>query len=891
MIRNGNPDKPIKLADMTPIAVAVDVEGKLWILDKKKYRVIKLDVNGKIISSFGSAGDGDGQFVSPTDLLISSSGRIYVADKGSNSVQIFDSDGKFLSAIRKLDNPTSIAVDAQENLYILESAANAVSIYSAQGGLIGNFGKVKGEGALLKPVALMATLDEIFALDGDRVKVYSHKGEYIRSFGAKGTRLGDLDEPVAMAKKDDISFFIAERSNKRIQTFVTQYKPVAPQRMVSKSEIHSIELNWETLPYSYIKQYLVYRSKEEHAGFVRVGTTISNQFIDRGLEADGSYFYRIAAETTSGYEGATSALVNGISKRYTPPVLAGVDVVATPVELKLKWKAVESEFVNSYIVYQKDINKEGNTFTKVGETITPEFTKDSLTPNTKYTYYVAVHSSDGTESEKLEVNATTLPYIKAPLEIEVLSLRPIFANTYKRYEKNGVGTIKLTNNTQKTIDGITLSFLLKDFMDFGTETKIGKLLSGQSTEVKLKAIFNNNILDVTADISAQATLEANYNEGRKRQSYSKVLAVSLYEKHKLLWDEPDRYASFITPDDPPLMSFSRSIVTQYPEIKDEVQLASIVFNALGVYGLTYVQDPKSSYQITSGKKDMVDNIQFPRETLERKSGDCDDLVALYVAALESQGIATRVIEVPEHMFMMFSTGVKAEKDAYTMDNMYVIYDDTLWIPVETTVVGSSFVKAWKLGAANYYKWKDNGLVIQDISQAWQDYKPASLAESKWKPDEVSKESIDKKFPNEFVLMLKIIAQTKMRHYRQHIDKDPKDVDSHLQIGIILAKLGERQEAMKYFDKVISLQPDNAEALNNRGNLFMIDGKYTDAKKAYIDAAKASPDDLYILINLVKALKALNEIKEAKKAFAGALRLDPGIKKKYKALSLELSNKL
>jgi len=428
-------------------------------------------------------------------------------------------------------------------------------------------------------------------------------------------------------------------------------------------------------------------------------------------------------------------------------------------------------------------------------------------------------------------------------------------------------------------------------MDFATEARLEKLPSGKSVEVKLKAVFNNNILNVTEDTSVQTMLEASYFDSGKRESFSKNSTVSLYEKHKLLWSEPERYASFITPKDPPLISFVRAIVTQYPDTKDEVQLAATLFNAFGVYGLTYIQNPNDPYQAKSGNTNMVDYVQFPRETLERKSGDCVDMVGVYVAALESLGIATRVIEVPDHLLMMFSTGVKAEEDAYTMDDMYVIYDDMLWIPVETTVVGSSFVKAWETGAANYYKWKGKGLELLDVSQAWQTYKPASLPESKWKSGDIGKENIDKKFPNEFSAMLKISSQIKTRHYRQAIEKNPADADAHLQIGIILSKLGDRQEAMKYFDKVVSLQPGNAAALNNRGNLYMIEDKYAEAEKAYRDASKAAPDDPYIWINLTKAHKALNEIKEAKEAFAKAQTLDPNIKKKYKALSLELSNTL
>ena len=888
VISNGKDGKPIKLADVKPVAIGVDASGAPWVLDKKKNRVIKLDTaSGKIIASFGSEGSGDGQFDTPADLAISASGKIYVADKGNGSVQIFDSEGKFLSAVRKLDNPVNIAVDKLDNLYVSGSTNNVISTYSSKGELLVSFGKdIDGApGNLLKPSGLMATADEVFVLDGNRVKVFSQKGEYKRSFGARGARPGELDEPVAIARKDDISIFIAERSNKRIQTFVTQYKPAAPLQFVAKGGLHTIELGWDASPFAYVKQYQIYRSKDEHAGFVRVGTSSTNQYIDRGLEADGKYFYYVSAEARSGYEGATGAMASGTSQRYTPPKLTAVDVAATPWQIKMTWKPVESEFVNAYIVYQKA----GDAFTKITETLTPEFSKDQLTPNTKYTYYVVAHSSDGTESEKFEVTATTLPFSKAPLEIEVLNLRPVFSNSYKLYEQDGVGTVRLTNNTDKDMDEVTLSFLLKDFMDFSTESKIEKLPSGKSAEVKLKAVFNNNILNVTEDSSVQAMLEASYFDSGKRVSYSKNSTVSVYEKHKLLWSEPDRYASFITPKDPPLMSFVRAIVTQYPDTKDEVQLAAVLFNALGTYGLTYIQNPNDPYQVKSGNTNMVDYVQFPRETLERKSGDCVDLVGVYVASLEGMGVSTRVIEVPDHLLMMFSTGVKAEPDGYNMDDMYVVYDDMLWIPVETTVVGNSFVKAWETGAANYYKWKGNGLEILDVSRAWQTYKPASLPETKSPAVDVSKDSIDKKFPNEFSSVLKISAQTKTRHYRQILEKEANNVDAHLQIGIILAKLGDRSEAMKYFDKVISLQPENAAALNNRGNLFMIDDKFAEAQKAYNEAAKFSPGDPYIWINLAKSHMAVKEIKAAKEAFAKAQALDSGIKKKYKALSLELSN--
>ena len=148
-------------------------------------------------------------------------------------------------------------------------------------------------------------------------------------------------------------------------------------------------------------------------------------------------------------------------------------------------------------------------------------------------------------------------------------------------------------------------------------------------------------------------IEASYFENGKRVSYSKNPTVNVYDKHRLTWDVRERYATFITPKDQPVMNFARSIATQYKESRDEIQRAAMLFDALGVYGLTYIPDPSNPYQVSSGKVNTVDYVQFPRETLERKSGDCDDLVAFYSAALESMGIDTRVLEVPGHMLMMF----------------------------------------------------------------------------------------------------------------------------------------------------------------------------------------------------------------------------------------------
>jgi tetratricopeptide (TPR) repeat protein len=892
-IQNGALAGDIKVKDVVPVAVAADKSGALWALDKNNMRVIKLDESGAILASIGSKGGNKGQLDDPTDMAIASNGDIYIADRGNNWVQAFSSDGGFVKAITKsagaiLDEPVAIAFDPQDNLYVLDKGRTVISVFSAKGEALLEFGKVQGGAAdLTKPVALMATADEVFVLDSNQVKVFDHQGKYQRSFSAKGSAPGELDEPLAITAKDGTTFFIAERGNKRVQTFVTLHKPAAPEQPLAQGAVHSVELRWAASALPYIKQYQIYRSSSADAGFVRIGSSQDNQYVDRGLAGEEQYHYRIAAETHYGFEGATSVAVQGIAQKFVPPVLENVQVDTTPWQIKMSWQPVDRQYLSAYLIYEK----EGDVFNKIGEATEAEYTKTSLKPDSKYTFYISTRSTDGVESAKFAVSATTLPFNKAPLEIEVLKLRDIFSNTYKLYEEDGVGLIKLSNNTDKTMNNIKVSFVLKHVMDFPTEIKIEQILPGKSEEISLKAVFNNSILTISEDSSVQALIEASYYENGAQVVYGKNSTVKVYDKHRLTWDERGRYAAFITPKDPPIINFVRSVATQFPEAKDQAQMAAVVFDALGVAGLTYLADPANPYQVTSGKTDVVDYIQYPRETLRRKSGDCDDLVAIYTAALESLGIYTLVVEVPGHMFMMFSTGIDADADGYTNSDLYVIHKGKLWIPIETTIVGSSFVKAWELGAANYYKWKDKGLTVLDVHESWNVYKPATLPDSTQHPVEVSVKQIEKKFPGDLLSVLKISSQTTIRNYMQAIEKNPGDMDAHLQAAIVLARLGDRSEAMKYFDKIIAAEPKNAAALNNRGNILMIEGDHPAAQRNYQAAILSNPEDAEIWVNLAKSYKAENNMKKAKESFARAQKLDASIRNKYKALAMELLNAL
>jgi Flp pilus assembly protein TadD len=70
----------------------------------------------------------------------------------------------------------------------------------------------------------------------------------------------------------------------------------------------------------------------------------------------------------------------------------------------------------------------------------------------------------------------------------------------------------------------------------------------------------------------------------------------------------------------------------------------------------------------------------------------------------------------------------------------------------------------------------------------------------------------------------------------------------VQFGINAARRGLWNEARFRFEKAVSLDPDNAEALNNLAISLEQQGAFERAREAYEKALKLKPDSVYIQQN-------------------------------------------
>ena len=65
---------------------------------------------------------GPGEFDAPHSLAMDSAGRLFVADRGNNRIQIFDQDGKYLTEWKQFGGPSGLFIDKNDMLYVADNS-------------------------------------------------------------------------------------------------------------------------------------------------------------------------------------------------------------------------------------------------------------------------------------------------------------------------------------------------------------------------------------------------------------------------------------------------------------------------------------------------------------------------------------------------------------------------------------------------------------------------------------------------------------------------------------------------------------------------------------------------------------------------------------------------
>ncbi len=320
----------------------------------------------------------------------------------------------------------------------------------------------------------------------------------------------------------------------------------------------------------------------------------------------------------------------------------------------------------------------------------------------------------------------------AQVRVERIAAHDMFTSLYKSYSSEPLGVVQVRNLQDRPL-ATKVGVYVPELMSAPSEQDL--ILRPKAVhEVPLTAVLDERVLGQRGDLPVQIQVSVSYQSRRLvRREKASTRAVA-YAPGAIDWSQGmAQAAAFATTRDPAVDAVARQ-AAHIVASRDRdafgnrnLSFTAAMVEALATLGVAYVPDPNNPYASIADTQRAVDTINYPYQTLERLSGDCDDTTVLLASLLGNVGIRTQFVDAPGHIFLLVDTGLhERNRMALGVDSTLVVIDDEeVWIPIETTALAKGFAEAWRLGAEEVASWSMRGQIAYvDVEQAQARYEPA-----------------------------------------------------------------------------------------------------------------------------------------------------------------------
>jgi len=471
---------------------------------------------------------------------------------------------------------------------------------------------------------------------------------------------------------------------------------------------------------------------------------------------------------------------------------------------------------------------------------------------------------------------------------------PLYAAMQSYYAKNPFAKVQIRNVEKFPITDVQISFYQAGYMDTPTKLKsIASLDPGKTVEIPVVASFNGEVFNTNGDTPLNGEITVEYSSHNRPANQTQPVSYTLYDRTSISWDDDRKEAAFITKADTALRNYATFIRQSVkdrtiPGYSEPVQTAMAVYYALKELGVIYQLALTSSFAQAQADPLVVDHVHLPRETLQRKAGDCSDLTALFCAIMESVGIPTGFITVPGHIYPVFGTKVPTAsfRDLYPDKSMTFDVDGELWIPVETTMVGTAdFLTAWRKGVEEWQALEKDpkNRAIFFTAKAQEVFRPVGLKEE----DLGLQYGDPKKIADNFRDVADKVVDSVIDSYTK-VAMDSNAKSDYNRVGIIAAQYGRWDQATKALNTALALDRNYLSAEVNLGNVYFLQQDYQNALKVFHQAQDAMDADgrqgssLYarILVNISRSYYELEDYGQAASYYDKAAAVDATLVNTY-----------
>lgn len=227
------PDRATPLSH--PLSIVVDRENSIFVLERRSVSILVFDSSEKYQRSIKLK---PLSVSNPVTMAIDRKlGRLYVADAASRTIVVLDLDGRYLFKIGsggegdgQFNLPVSVAINSQGQLIVADAFGASVQIFDAEGKFLRKFGQ-RGDGAgdfqLIKSVAVDSE-DNIYVVDGrmHNISIFNQRGELLLVLGgyyavslSGKVAPGGFSVPIGLDIDANDKIYVVDQLNARVQVF------------------------------------------------------------------------------------------------------------------------------------------------------------------------------------------------------------------------------------------------------------------------------------------------------------------------------------------------------------------------------------------------------------------------------------------------------------------------------------------------------------------------------------------------------------------------------------------------------------------------------------------------------------------------------------------------
>jgi tetratricopeptide (TPR) repeat protein len=481
------------------------------------------------------------------------------------------------------------------------------------------------------------------------------------------------------------------------------------------------------------------------------------------------------------------------------------------------------------------------------------------------------------------------PARPSPLEIRDVATDVILPVFYQYYDEHPIGRAVIANKGRQPARDLKVSVFIKSYMDSPKTVEVqGEVPAGGTRQIDLYALFTDKVLEITEGTKVAAEIGLAFTAGKESWTSSSVQTIRLENRNASTWDDNRRAAAFVTARDPAVLAYAKTVASLVRSGENQVldyalRTAIAMHGALGLSGIGYVPDPKTPYIQYVKNAAAIDFLQFPRQTLAYKSGDCDDLTVLYAALLAAASVDTALVTVPEHIFVAFALDLPADSASRFLGSTdgLIIRDGRAWMPLEVTLVRESFLAAWQEGAREWKQYaggKDAG--FYPLTEAWKTFEPVGLpGEAAASPPPDAR--IVETYLAEINRLADHLLGPRVRELEGRISQAKDAQRLYNSLGLLYARFGILDKAEAQFQKSAAIR-SYAPALLNLGNVYLLRKLPTKALTFYQQALRQDPGNPNVLAGLVQTYRAMNRTADADRSFAQLAQVSPDTAKRFEA---------